>query len=191
MEPRINLVTLGVADVDRAVEFYRELGFPVDRRGDAAFFELDGAWLSVFPREALAADAGVDAGQTRFDGVTLAHNVGSREEVDRVLAELAAAGGEVTQPGRETDWGGYSGSVADGDDSPGGLVAQSVRRVRTVTEPVPVALPAVPVGPTHATADHFGHGPVRFGLRTVGLLHLSGFFERLEYDCLHCVSCFG
>ena len=115
MEPRISLVTLGVADVDRAVDFYRELGFPVDRWGDAAFFELDGAWLSVFPREALAADAGVDAGQTGFDGVTLAHNVASREEVDSVLDELVAAGGQVTRPARETDWGGYSGYVADPD----------------------------------------------------------------------------
>jgi catechol 2,3-dioxygenase-like lactoylglutathione lyase family enzyme len=115
MEPRISLVTLGVEDVDRAVEFYRELGFPVDRWGDAAFFELGGAWLSVFPREALAADAGVRADGDGFDGVTLAHNVASPADVDRVLDELAAAGGEVTQPARATDWGGYSGYVADPD----------------------------------------------------------------------------
>ncbi|AUV83400.1 glyoxalase [Salinigranum rubrum] len=117
MDPRISLVTLGVADVDRSVDFYRELGFPVERWGDAAFFELDGAWLSVYPREALAADAGVDAGGVRgeFDGVTLAHNVGSSEEVDRVLEELVAAGGTMTRPARETDWGGYSGYVADPD----------------------------------------------------------------------------
>jgi hypothetical protein len=115
MEPRISLVTLGVADVDRAVTFYRALGFPVERTGDAAFFELDGAWLSVFPREALAADAGVDPSPARFDGVTLAHNVDSRENVDAVLDELVAAGGDLTQPARETDWGGYSGYVADAD----------------------------------------------------------------------------
>ncbi|WP_152039636.1 VOC family protein [Salinigranum salinum] len=115
MDPRISLVTLGVADVDRAVAFYRALGFPVERWGDAAFFELDGAWLSVFPREALAADAGVDPSPARFDGVTLAHNVASPEDVDAVLDELVAAGGDLTQPARETDWGGYSGYVADPD----------------------------------------------------------------------------
>jgi catechol 2,3-dioxygenase-like lactoylglutathione lyase family enzyme len=116
MEPRISLVTLGVADVDRAVDFYHDgLGFPVDRWDEAAFFELGGAWLSVFPREMLAEDAGVDAGRDGFDGITLAHNVGSREDVDRVLDELVAAGGVLTRPARETDWGGYSGYVADLD----------------------------------------------------------------------------
>ncbi len=117
MDPRISLVTLGVADVDRSVDFYGELGFPVERWGDAAFFECDGAWLSVYPREALAADAGVGGGGARgtFDGVTLAHNVGSPEAVDRTLEELVAAGGTLTRPARETDWGGYSGYVADPD----------------------------------------------------------------------------
>jgi hypothetical protein len=116
MEPRISLVTLGVADVDRAIAFYHDgLGFPVERWDAAAFFELRGAWLSVFPRDALAEDAGVEADGHGFDGVTLAHNVGSRAEVDAVLDELVAAGGTLTRPARETDWGGYSGYVADPD----------------------------------------------------------------------------
>jgi hypothetical protein len=116
MEPRISLVTLGVADVDRSIAFYHDgLGFPVERWDEAAFFELRGAWLAVFPRDALADDAGVEADGNGFDGVTLAHNVGSRAEVDAVLAEAVEAGGDLSRPARETDWGGYSGYIADPD----------------------------------------------------------------------------
>jgi catechol 2,3-dioxygenase-like lactoylglutathione lyase family enzyme len=116
IDPRISLVTLGVEDVDRAVAFYHEgLGFPVERWDTAAFFDLDGGWLSVYPREALAEDAGVEATPARFDGVTLAHNVDSREAVDDTLDELVDASGTLTQPARETDWGGYSCYVADPD----------------------------------------------------------------------------
>jgi hypothetical protein len=115
MDPRISLVTLGVDDVDRAVTFYQTLGFPVERWGEAAFFECGGAWLSVYPRDALAADAGVPADGDGFDGVTLAHNVSSREAVDATLAELVAAGGTQTRVARAADWGGYSGYVADPD----------------------------------------------------------------------------
>jgi hypothetical protein len=120
MDPYISLVTLGVDDVDRAADFYCELGLPMrEREGDGhvVFFELDGTWLSLFPRELLAADAGVEAGENRdgFSGVTLAHNVRSRNAVDRVLDEALAAGAELVQQARDTDWGGYSGYVSDGD----------------------------------------------------------------------------
>jgi catechol 2,3-dioxygenase-like lactoylglutathione lyase family enzyme len=116
MDPYISIVTLGVDDLDRAADFYRELGLPMrDREGTVVFFELGGAWLSLFPRALLAADAGVDAEGEGFSGVTLAHNVGSREEVDAVLDEALAAGADLVQHARETDWGGYSGYFADPD----------------------------------------------------------------------------
>lgn len=118
MQPRINLITLGVADLPRSVAFYeRGLGLPRhDFAGEGvAFFALDGTWLALYPRAALAADAGVPDGGGGFGGITLAHNVGDREAVDRVLAEAVAAGASLVKPAQEAFWGGYSGYFADPD----------------------------------------------------------------------------
>jgi hypothetical protein len=120
MDPKITLVTLGARNIDDSVQFYRDgLGFPMrDRKpdSDVAFFTLDGAWLAVYPREKLAEDARLPDDGSGFSGVTLAHNVSSEDEVDRVLAEAAAAGGRIVKPAQDTFWGGYSGYFADPDD---------------------------------------------------------------------------
>ena len=119
MEPRISLIALGVKDLGRSVRFYREgLGLPLREGGDVsvvAFFETRGTWLALFPREALAADAGVVAEGGGFAGFTLAHNVRTREEVDATLNEAEAAGAKIVKPAHDTDWGGYSGYFADPD----------------------------------------------------------------------------
>ena len=117
MEPRLSLVTLGVADLDRAVAFYQDcLGLPrLPTPPSVAFFELGKTWLALWARESLAADAGVPAEGSGFRGFALAHNVRSPAEVDVLLARAAACGGSVTRPGRATDWGGYAGYFADPD----------------------------------------------------------------------------
>ena len=118
MEPRVSLVTLGVSDLARSVRFYRDgLGLPLREGGGdvIAFFETKGTWLALFPRKALAADAGVDSGGTGFPGFTLAHNVRSREAVDELLKEAEAAGAAIVKPAKDTDWGGYSGYFSDPD----------------------------------------------------------------------------
>ena len=117
MEPRISIITLGVADLAASVRFYRDgLGLPMREGGDGiAFFETKGTWLALFPREALAADATVPADGAGFRGFTLAHNVRSREEVDALLREAEAAGASVIKPAQDTDWGGYSGYFSDPD----------------------------------------------------------------------------
>ena len=117
MEPRISIITLGVADLVASTRFYRDgLGLPLREGGDGiAFFETKGTWLALFPREALAADATVPADGAGFRGFTFAHNVRSREEVDAVLKEAEAAGASVIKPAQDTDWGGYSGYFSDPD----------------------------------------------------------------------------
>jgi len=118
LEPRVSLITLGVSDLERSIAFYRDgLGLP-QREGppSIAFFDLrGGTWLSLYPREALAEDATVPAEGGGFRGITLAHNVRSREEADAVMAEALAAGATLVKPAQDVFWGGYSGYFADPD----------------------------------------------------------------------------
>ena len=71
--------------------------------------------LALHPRRLLAADARVADDGQGFDGITLAYNTRTREEVDAVLAEAAAAGATILKPARDTSWGGYAGYFADPD----------------------------------------------------------------------------
>ena len=119
MEPRLSMVTLGVADVSRARSFYERLGWTASSRSqdEITFFQVGALVVGLWGRAALAADSGaVDAGG--WGGVTLAHNVRSPAEVDAVLAEAAAAGGTIARPGEQTFWGGYSGVFVDPDGHP-------------------------------------------------------------------------
>jgi hypothetical protein len=118
VEQRLSLVTLGVADLDRAREFYESLGW---RRGDdnddVVFFQTGGMIVALWDRAALADDSAVeDTGG--WGGVSLALNVRSPEEVDDVLEEARAAGAVIGRAGAETFWGGYSGVFVDPDGHP-------------------------------------------------------------------------
>jgi len=117
MEPRISLITLGVSDLTRSTLFYRDgLGLPTGEETEGVtFFRLRGTWLALFPRAELAADAGVSRESTGFSGFSLAHNVGSREEVQAVLLHAQQAGARILKPAGDTSWGGYSGYFADPD----------------------------------------------------------------------------
>ena len=120
MEPRISLITLGVADLARSYRFYREgLGLPAARTPEdgIVFFQTSGTVLALFPYAELAADIGPgwDVPRPKFPGITLAHNVRERHQVDDLLAAAAAAGAEVVTPARETAWGGYGGYFTDPD----------------------------------------------------------------------------
>jgi catechol 2,3-dioxygenase-like lactoylglutathione lyase family enzyme len=121
MEPRVTLITLGVDDLERSLRFYRDgLGWRpsgASVEGDVAFFQAGGLVLALWSREELARDAGLPT-DDGWGAVALAHNLPSREAVDRVVGELAAAGGRLLKAPVETDWGGYSGYVADPDGHP-------------------------------------------------------------------------
>ena len=116
MDQRISLVTLGVADLPRSRAFYEALGWrsDADPGDDVVFFQAGGMIVGLWSREELAADSGVeDSGG--WGGITLAHNVRSPEEVDRVLDEARGAGARIVREGAETFWGGYSGAFLDPD----------------------------------------------------------------------------
>lgn len=117
MEPRISLITLGVADLERATRFYADcLRLPrIETPPGITFFELGATWLALWPRAKLAADAGLPAPGTGFPGFALAHNVRSPGAVDALLAEAAGGGGKLVKAGQATDWGGYAGYFADPD----------------------------------------------------------------------------
>ncbi|MGC4857797.1 VOC family protein [Micromonospora sp. DT41] len=113
MEQRISLVTLGVADVARAKAFYEQLGWRGQEVEETVFFQAGGLALVLWSRDKLAADAGITDPGT--GAMTLAQNVRSRAEVDELIATAIEAGAEVTQPARETFYGGYAGCFADPD----------------------------------------------------------------------------
>ncbi|HYX43755.1 MAG TPA: VOC family protein [Acidimicrobiales bacterium] len=118
---RVSLVTLGVADVTRAIEFYRRLGWPLSPASvpdEVGFFRTAGGFLAVWSAAALAADMGADdpgATTPAFRGVAVAVNCESAEEVDEALATAAEAGGVVVREAGPTSWGGYQGYFADPD----------------------------------------------------------------------------
>ncbi len=119
MEQRVSLITLGVRDLLRARGFYEALGWtsraaPGD---DVVFFQAGGMVVALWGRDKLAEDSGVTDGGG-WGGVTLAYNARSREEVDAVLAEAAAAGATILKPAQDVFWGGYSGYFADPDGHP-------------------------------------------------------------------------
>ena len=125
-EPRISIITLGMANMARSIRFYRALGFESTAKDDAgwAIFKTGGARLALYPRKLLAEDIapGTDAGSAgsapAFCGITLAHNTRTREEVDEILKLAERAGGRILKPAVIASWGGYSGYFADPDGYP-------------------------------------------------------------------------
>ena len=114
------MITLGVADLERSYRFYKEgLGLPTTRSPESGiiFFQTLGVTLALYPYQDLALDIGPDWNEPRskFSGITLAHNVRKRGEVDEVLATAVAAGAQIVKPAADTFWGGYSGYFTDPD----------------------------------------------------------------------------
>jgi predicted lactoylglutathione lyase len=128
VKPRLDVITLAVADLEAALAFYRRLGFQSNgivgtewtdeltgANGAIAIFELEGGLLlNLYPRAELAKDAAIPAGSPQSGEFSLAQLVRSRDEVDEVLKNAAAAGATVT-PAHERPWGIYSGYFRDPD----------------------------------------------------------------------------
>lgn len=118
-EQRLSLVTLGVSDLEASTRFYADvLGWTGSSVGgdQVTFFQLNGIVLGLFPREELGADAGVEVAESEgYSRVALAYNVRERDDVDRLLAQVADAGASVVKPAEDAFWGGRSGYFADPD----------------------------------------------------------------------------
>lgn len=117
MKPRISMITLGVKDLARSINFYENgLGFPrMESPPSVAFFTLNGTWLGLYGRDDLAEDAQVSAAGSGFAGFSLAHNVASETEVDAVIEQALAAGATLAKKPQKVFWGGYSGYFKDLD----------------------------------------------------------------------------
>ena len=117
MKPRISMITLGVRDLASAIKFYEEgLGFPrMESPPEVAFFTLNGTWLGLYGREALAEDATVSPEGDGFEAFALAHNVSSEKEVDEVVTQAVDAGATLIKKPAKVFWGGYSGYFKDID----------------------------------------------------------------------------
>ena len=124
MKPRITLLTLAVADLERALTFYRDgLGLPSEgivgrefEHGAVAFFELAGGLkLALWAQDDLAHDSGLPKTPISSTAFAIAHNVVRREEVDEVISQAARAGAEIVKTAQDTFYGGYAGYFRDPD----------------------------------------------------------------------------
>lgn len=118
LQARINIVTLGVADIARARSFYERLGLEASTASNESvtFFDANGVVLALFGHAALAEDAHlpIEAAQ-RYRGMSLAWNAPSEADVDTIIAHAVAAGASLVKPPQKVFWGGYSGYFADPD----------------------------------------------------------------------------
>jgi uncharacterized protein len=119
MKQRINLITLGVADLARSRRFYEALGWQTnaDPDADVIFFQTGEMVVALWDRARLAEDSCVED-SPGWGGVTLAVNFASPEEVEAVTEEAREAGARIGREPAETFWGGYSALVVDPDGHP-------------------------------------------------------------------------
>jgi catechol 2,3-dioxygenase-like lactoylglutathione lyase family enzyme len=122
MKPRISVLTLGVADLERSVAFYRDgLGLPTQgivgrefEHGAVAFFDLSGGLkLAVWAQDDVAHDTGLPRAPVSPTSFTIGHNVVDRKEVDDVMGQARRAGAEIVKSPQDTFYGGYAGYFRD------------------------------------------------------------------------------
>ncbi len=118
MRQKLNIVTLGVEDLERSLKFYRDgLGWKPSSisNENIAFFPMGGVVLALYPREKLAEDVKTNSGGNGFSGITLAYNAKGEAEVDEVLKKVEALGAKIVKKAEKVFWGGYSRYFADFD----------------------------------------------------------------------------
>jgi catechol 2,3-dioxygenase-like lactoylglutathione lyase family enzyme len=124
MKPRISVITLGVDNLDRSLEFYRDgLGLSTDgivgeefEFGAVAFFNLQsGLRLALWPRRSISHDSGLEVSAPSSTDFSIGHNVSSKDEVDVVMEQARRTGATIVKPAEKTFYGGYAGYFLDPD----------------------------------------------------------------------------
>jgi hypothetical protein len=118
MRQKLNLITLGVDDFEKSLEFYEKgLGWKKsDKSMDGmALFPLGGIVLALHPRHELADDTTLKYQPTEFSGLTISYNAKSPEEVNDILKTVEKLGATIVKPAQKVFWGGYSGYFKDLD----------------------------------------------------------------------------
>jgi uncharacterized glyoxalase superfamily protein PhnB len=128
MKPRITVLTLGVDDLEKSVNFYRDgLGLQTEgiigeefEYGAVAFFDLqNGLKLALWPRKSLAHDAGISVTPASTTEFSIGHNLNSKEEFDEIIAQAKKAGAKIIKKAQQTFYGGYAGYFQDQMDTCG------------------------------------------------------------------------
>ena len=118
MRQKLNLITLGVNDFEKSLDFY-EKGLGWKKSGKSmdglALFPLGGIVLALHPRQELADDTTLKYQPTEFSGLTISYNTKSEKEVDDILKQVAKLGATIIKPAQKVYWGGYSGYFKDLD----------------------------------------------------------------------------
>lgn len=118
MEQRMSIITLGVSNLKTSRSFYECIGWKVateEQTENIVAFNLQSFVLALYPKQGLADDVGVEMDLSSMPSFTLAYNVFSEEEVDRVIDEVRAIGAEIVKEPQKVFWGGYSGYFSDPD----------------------------------------------------------------------------
>ena len=130
MEPHVDVITLAVDDLDRALVFYRDglgletpgvtgtnfVGDEANAAGAVAMFHLRGGLvLALYPRSELAKDADIPFGPPKTGEFSIGQLVESRVEVDELLSQAERAGATLTGRPHDRPWGIYSGYFRDPD----------------------------------------------------------------------------
>lgn len=124
MKPRINILTIGVNDLEKSLAFYRHgLGLKTQgivgtefEHGAVVFIDLqNGMKLALYPRKEIAWDARISQASPSATEFTIGHLVNSKKEVDEAMSQAEKSGAKITKPAEETFWGGYAGYFQDPD----------------------------------------------------------------------------
>ncbi|MDR1029847.1 MAG: VOC family protein [Treponema sp.] len=119
---RINVIALGVKDLEKSLGFYKGIGFKTyeqNSRPAVVFFDNQGTKLELYPLDKLAEDINPrcppEISPGKFSGITLAITMKSEQEVDDFMNMVVKNGGVVVKKPQLVFWGGYSGYFQDID----------------------------------------------------------------------------
>ena len=101
MRQKLNLITLGVDNFEKSLDFYEKgLGWKKSAKSmdGLALFPLGGIVLALHPRQELADDTTLKYQPTEFSGLTISYNARSEKEVNDILRQVAELGATIVKP---------------------------------------------------------------------------------------------